>query len=308
MLPRRIGLAITAAVSIVAHGGDNARACPALKSADSPRTVAEIVDADTIRLDDGSEVRLIGALAPKRPLTFVSRSPWKPEQEAVAALRELALGKTAEIIDAGRPADRYARRLAHVAVIDSNGDRLWLQGALLERGLARTYVLPGSTDCLSEMLSREQNARARRAGLWAFGAYAVRRATRPSELMKMRSTFQIVEGRVVSVATIRGSVYLNFGSDWRRDFTAALLKPGRARDGKPSQPDLAVLKGRTVRVRGWIERRNGPFVEIVDANEIEVVERPAEVAKSDAESSNGIATVGDENEKRPASLPGVSEP
>ncbi len=90
--------------------------------------------------------------------------------------------------------------------------------------------------------------------------------------MGLRSTFQIVEGRVEAIAEVRGAVYLNFGSDWRDDFTAGVVRGRKA--AKVANPafDASALKGKRVRVRGWIERRNGPFIEIVHPGQIEVLD------------------------------------
>jgi hypothetical protein len=72
-----------------------------------------------------------------------------------------------------------------------------------------------------------------------------------------------------------GTVFLNFGEDWRDDFTAgvtARLQPGdlpKAADG----PTLSIydLEGRMLRLRGVVRRYNGPFMEIVSGDQIELV-------------------------------------
>jgi hypothetical protein len=79
---------------------------------------------------------------------------------------------------------------------------------------------------------------------------------------------------VQKVASSGGRTYLNFGADWKRDFTAT-VPPGLMRAKPEAQKLLQALEGRSVRVRGWIERRNGPLIELSSLDEIEVLDAPA---------------------------------
>ena len=105
----------------------------------------------------------------------------------------------------------------------------------------------------------------------------MRPADRPLGLTRIRSTFQLVEGRIAGVAQVRGMIYLNFDADWRRAFSAALRRSDRGLlgggAGNPKE-----LAGRLVRVRGWIEQRTGtatgPTIELSTAGQIEVLDDP----------------------------------
>jgi micrococcal nuclease len=196
--------------------------------AGSSHTVACIVDAETIVVDDGSEVRLIGALAPRSPTA--GSTDWPPEHAAREALERLLLGRNVEIKLAGRRSDCYGRRLAHVFAVDGS-EKVWVQGHLLSRGLVRVYALVGNTACLSEMLELERKAREEGHGIWAVAAYRVLEATEVGELLRRRNRLEVVEGVVRDVAFTGGRVYLNFGADWRRDFTAVV--PPRLVRGSP---------------------------------------------------------------------------
>jgi micrococcal nuclease len=101
----------------------------------------------------------------------------------------------------------------------------------------------------------------------------VRSADRPSELSRYRSTFQVVEGRIAGVAQVRGIIYLNFDADWRRAFSASLRRGDRGLLG-PDAGEPKALEGKLVRVRGWIEQRHGPTIELSTAGLIEVLEEP----------------------------------
>lgn len=232
------------------------------------RTVTRILDAETIALDDGSEVRLIGALAPRARDADAVAGQWPPEQQAIKALSDLVLGNKIRIATAEPRSDRYERRLAHVFVTDNQGRDQWVQGAMLAAGHARAYGLKGNFHCAFELLAHEAAARSARRGIWRNDVYKTKPAARPAYLMKLRSRFARIEGRVRAVAVTRSATYLNFGDDWRTDFTARI-----GRDVLKATPGLAdtlhTLEGKRVAIRGWIERRNGPLIDIADQSQIE---------------------------------------
>jgi hypothetical protein len=119
------------------------------------------------------------------------------------------------------------------------------------------------------MLELEREAREQGRGIWAVAAYRVLEATEVGELLRRRNRLEVVEGVVRDVAFTGGRVYVNFGADWRRDFTA-VVPPRLVRGSPETVLRLKALAGKRVRVRGWIERRNGPSVEIAALGEIEV--------------------------------------
>ena len=234
------------------------------------RAVVKVIDGETLALDDGSEVRLIGALSPRGPDSGSEALTWPPERDAIAALEALVLGTSVELGFSGRKTDRYGRQLAHVHV--RVGDtRIWLQDYLLRHGHARAYALRNSTACLASLMTAEQAARDAQAGLWSHAAYQIRDAENVRELLRFRSTYQIVEGRVLKAADVRGQIYLNFGSDYREDFTAS-VRPADRKVIEQTGLDLKALEGRRVRIRGWIERRGGPAIEVHDRSQIEVLD------------------------------------
>jgi len=234
------------------------------------RSVVRVVDAETVALDDQQEVRLIGALAPRSPDLASDAQPWLPEVAAVAALRALVLGRSVSLATAGRGRDRYGRQLAHLFV-EEKGERVWVQGALLAGGHARAYGLPGSYDCMRELTAHERVARQAGLGLWANAAYAVRSARATRDLMRRRNAYEIVAGKVAKVTATKARTYVNFGADWRRDFTAGIEQ--RVLRANPNwAKTLAGLEGKRVEVRGWIQYRNGPYIDIEDPSQISPAE------------------------------------
>jgi hypothetical protein len=162
-----------------------------------------------------------------------------------------------------------------------------VQGELLRAGYARAYGLPQSSACLSELIQYEAVGRRARLGLWSELAYAERAAYRTRELMRARGTYQLVTGRVARVETAGGRTYLNFGADWREDFTVGIAAAALRADAAWAEA-VQAMAGERVRVRGWIERRNGPYIEVIDPRQIELLD-PTE-PRSSALMRNGLGS------------------
>ena len=127
---------------------------------------------------------------------------------------------------AARPVDRYGRTLAHV--VDPQGR--WVQAEMVTRGLARVAIFADERTGLAELLALESAAREARRGIWALAEYRIVDA---DHALRYVDTFQIVEGRVRTVEQKGGRTYLNFGADWRSDFT--VLVPARSAASSPRQ-------------------------------------------------------------------------
>ncbi len=234
------------------------------------RTVVRVVDGETLMLEGGSTLKLIGALAPHAYDAAGEAGEWPLAEQARLTLERLAGGRGINVAFAGRRQDRYGRTLGHAFL--SGTDGVWLQGEMLKRGLARAYALDGSTACLAELIAHEAMAREAATGLWAEPVYSVRSADDTRALLRLAGTYQIVEGRVLGVSEVRGSIFINFGEDWRQDFTA-VLRAGPRKQAKSDGTPLAAseLSGRRIRVRGWVERRGGPLIELPHAAGIEIL-------------------------------------
>ncbi len=244
---------------------------PANGDADVP---AQVLDARTLTLGNGTEFRLSGILPPSTADLPADVGTWPLEGQAREALLNLLSSDVVFVAPSPPPIDRYGRRVGQgmtASTTATDTAKIWLQGEMVRLGYARVAPTPGFTSCTSTLLLIEREARAARHGLWSNAAYRLRRADATRELKSLTGTFQIVEGRVAAVGSSRERVYLNFGANWRWDFTAALGVRG------PNERALWVerlkpLQGRMVRVRGWIVQRNGPFVDLTTPHLIEVID------------------------------------
>ncbi|MSO66041.1 MAG: thermonuclease family protein [Alphaproteobacteria bacterium] len=226
-------------------------------------TVIEVVDGDTVVLDDRSSVRLVGIQAPKLSLGRAKVADQPLAKESKAALEALTLGRAVTLQFGGLQMDRHGRHLAHLQ--DDQGR--WVQGEMLRRGLARVYTFSDNRSWAADMLALEQEARREARGLWHRDYYRVRTA---EEAGRYLGRYEVIEGRVVAAASNKGTVYLNFGPDWRSDFTVT-ISPRDLRSFRTSRLDPFQWKGRRVRVRGWLKSMNGPMIQATHPEQIEVL-------------------------------------
>lgn len=234
-------------------------AAPAAGLTPEPGGVVRAVAEDgTFVLDDGRRVRLAAIRLP----SFADLPPDASAEEragvaahanaALTWIRTHALGRIVALWTPDVARDRYGRILAQV-VTDEQGAG-WLQGGLIDAGLARVATMPGAAAGAGALLQREARARVAARALWRDPLY---RPRTPGETWPWLGTFQIVRGAVRVTAKVRSRVYLNFGDDWRRDFTILVERPGRAgfRDA-----DLLDLRDQFIQVRGWLFPSNGPMI------------------------------------------------
>jgi hypothetical protein len=207
-----------------------------------------------IALEDGRVVHLAGIEPGENVAT--------PPAGTLVTLKRLAIAAET---------DRYGRLVAHVFITDDGAER-WLQSDLVGRGLARVSARVGDATCAKVLLAREQSARAAKLGLWGEPYYVIGKAEEPSEVLRQRGRFALVEGRVLSVRERGSTIYLNFGRRWSEDFTVTIAKRNEKLFAAAGLTPKT-LDGRRVRVRGWIEERGGPWVEAARPEQIEVIER-----------------------------------
>ncbi len=215
----------------------------------------EILDGYSLRLKDGRIIRLAGLALPA--LGF--------EKAAKERLAELAgRGELRIAHDPGAGMDRHGRLLAHL----ERDDGLWLQEELLRAGLARFQSRPDARLGAARLLAIEAEAREAKRGLWGDKRHLVLDAALPAAIRS--GSFQIIEGKVSSAKRIRDMIYLNFGPDWKSDFTLEIDRAGQAALRKAKISPLK-LEGQAIRARGQIYLRNGPAMQITHPEQLEML-------------------------------------
>jgi len=166
---------------------------------------------------------------------------------ALANLRDLATAASLSLASTPPKQDRYDR-----VRVQAFGN-VWLQDELLRRGLARVEISPDRSECAVDFYAAERDARGAGRGLWALNAFAVRPAT---SLSSDIGRYVVVEGKVVNVGNADGRVFLDFASDFRKDFSAIIQPEDRKAFREPRFRPMQ-LAGHEVRLRGIVQNLDG---------------------------------------------------
>ncbi len=118
--------------------------------------VSYVIDGDTLELENGERVRIIGIDAPELGRPYECGA-----QEALALLEDLSLRKTVHLTYEADCRDRYNRLLAHVYASDQS-----LGLALIQAGLARPLFMGDNRDFEAEYKLATQIAKAKGLGIW----------------------------------------------------------------------------------------------------------------------------------------------
>lgn len=214
-----------------------------------------------LRLHDGRKLRLNGIEAPRG----TPGNPGLPETARLWLESALARDPARASISPG-DRDRWGRNAARIG----SGASPDLAVELLRAGWARVDAADAPTTCLSLLFDAEREARAAGRGLWADPAYAVLDAASPERFQGHGGRIVITEGVVTSVAKWRTLTFLNFGKARRGEVSAALSRSLAAAMEKAGSPP-ASLKGAHIRIRGLLNVRNSPRIEIFSQNAIEIL-------------------------------------
>lgn len=198
--------------------------------------VTSVHDGDTITLESGEKIRLLGINTPEvggyRPL----------EPGGMAArdwLRDQILGKAVRLEFDATLRDRYQRLLAHV--FDSNGAHLNLE--LVRRGFATTDIYPPCLKYADALIQAERQAEREKRGIWA----------QPDHQAVSVESFG--DGRREGWHRFTGTpTEVIKGSSWAGLRFKGGLEAHIPVDNLGLFPPLESYLGRNLEVRGWFSR------------------------------------------------------
>lgn len=203
--------------------------------------VKNVYDGDTIILENGQRVRLLGINTPE------IESRHRPGEPGGVAAKEWLLGQLKDqkvyLEYDLEKRDKYKRLLAHVFLAD--GKHLNLE--LLKNGLAFMNVIPPNLRH-ADMFSRaQQQAENQKLGIWALPAYQIR------PLIQISSGSRGWQRYLGTPQTIRQ----------KRSYTYLIINDQVdiriANDHLKYFPALETYLGETIEIRGWVSRRNKKF-------------------------------------------------
>jgi endonuclease YncB( thermonuclease family) len=253
---RIAALALCGVALVAAAGPANAAGCAF--EAQGEGRVAGVIDARTLRLDDGREVRLAGI----EPVT----SDKLEQADRASALAAIVSGHEVTLAGEDDTPDRYGRQPAFVYL--DHSDTL-VQSQLLAQGDALVSATVTNKDCALVLATAEAAARQARRGTWADSS-AIKNAESPDDILAGIGRFIVVEGKVLSVRQAGATTYLNFGRNWTRGFAVTISRRMMAAFEAAGIVPKS-LENRKIRVRGWVEARGGPRIEALRVGQIELL-------------------------------------
>ncbi|HUL14299.1 MAG TPA: thermonuclease family protein [Methylococcaceae bacterium] len=204
--------------------------------------VAHVYDGDTIVLEGGEKIRLLGINTPEIGGGFKSEEAGG--QEAKAWLAGKIAGRKVRLEQDATARDKYQRRLAHVFAEDGAHINL----ALVEQGLATTDIYPPNLKYVDALVAAERRAEMANRGLWALPEY---RPKLVGSLDGQRpSGWQRLVGRPYAIAESRYH---------RRLLFSERFEVRIPRENLALFPSLESYLRGTVEARGWISRRGATY-------------------------------------------------
>lgn len=228
--------------------------------------VTAIVDPTTVILDNKKVVRLAGIELPIYPGEKESLYA----AVAVQRLQALYLGQKVVLFET-RKADKgrmnaTGQIMGHI-VKREDGKEYWAQKIMVEEGMMRALPTLSNPEGAQALYNAEDAPREERQGLWGTQAWSVKD---PNSVNAYMGTIQVVRGTVANVSTRNNLTYVNFGRDWRTDFTILIDAQTRRALLRAGLNPLS-LAHKNIEVRGFIEDWNGPSIMLDNAALLRVI-------------------------------------
>jgi endonuclease YncB( thermonuclease family) len=232
--------------------------------------ITNVISGDTLVINNTETVHLPAIYIPMEMGGVVSEAM----SQAKTYLDENWKGETVSIFQMRGNSRGTTNALGHIEGYILREDNVFLQEDMLQKGLAFAYPSQSHNVVAAKLYEAEDRAREAGLGLWADKNFQILNAHNIFDnqgLDDKDDGFAIVEGVVERVAARNNVIYLNFDKDWKKDFTIA-VNSGLRRDFSKAGYNLMQMDGQAVRVRGWMREYNGPYIEIFDPSQLQLLD------------------------------------
>jgi len=204
---------------------------------DETTTLISVVDGDTVILQDGRKLRLIGINTPEMQRQQEVAEPFA-HKARVYLSKLIPAGTTIHLRYGVDKKDRYGRLLAHVFTSkDQNVAEL-----LLKAGMGSSVQITPNLWSYHCYLEAEKQAQTSKTGIWS---HPYSQFIDVKNISPDAHGFHFVQGQITRVGKSKNAVWLNMGKQFALRISNADLIYFK-------QMDLEKLRGKTVAVRGWI--------------------------------------------------------
>lgn len=201
-----------------------------------------VIDGDTVKLDSGDSLRLIGLDTPE-----IGHEGNADEPGARAAANYLKSllphHPTVHVIFDQERRDHFGRLLGHLFLEDGTN----IQALLLSGGYGTPLIMPPNLRFLDCYRSGATAAIAAKKGIWSYRRYQLLDAHQLTPAMR---GYHRIRGLVTHIGESRSAVWINIGAHLGLRIVRTDLKYFTG-------INLSGLKGKTVVARGLVYRRKG---------------------------------------------------
>lgn len=204
--------------------------------------VKKVFDGDTVLLEDGRRVRLLGINTPE--VRHKNEDAQAGGDEAKQWLVNKLQNSKVRLETDVEKTDKYERTLAHL--FTENDEHLNLQ--LVAAGLAAVNIYPPNLLHAEELIKVQDQAEQARSGIWQRVEYVAIPVSSLAD--RERSGWVRLVGKVVNIRNSRKYSYLELSSRFEARIERQWL---------PLFPDMNGYLGKEIEVRGWLNKNKNGF-------------------------------------------------
>jgi endonuclease YncB( thermonuclease family) len=204
--------------------------------------VKTVYDGDTVVLEDGRKIRLLGINTPE--VQHKDKMADAGGEDAKAWLINKLQNTKVRLEFDFEKTDKYGRTLAHL--FSEKKEHINL--SLVKAGLATISIYPPNLLYVNELLAAENKAEQDKLGIWQRPEYAAIPVGNLTEAG--HPGWSRLVGKVVSIRNTHKSIYLVF---------SGLFEARIERKWQYLFPDVNDYLGKTVEVRGWLNNSRKHF-------------------------------------------------
>lgn len=261
----RQALLVTILQSVSAEAAPDSAVPPSLTACGLARINS--VNGAVLTTEDSNQIQLASIKMPELWPDGATYASWPHAAWAHKILVEQTEGKAIELFCESETISFDGQKIAHILLPDGE----WLQQKLLEKGAAYVFTRRDQTAGLAQLYAAEDRARLQGLGVWQTTELLVADSKAKNEGIRT-GWFQIIRGTVLNVAAVRRQTFLNFGTNWRQDFTVEI--PARAmRAFTKAGTAPTVFQNKYVEVRGWVTWKGGPHIMLEGPGQIRLIEQ-----------------------------------
>ncbi|MDP2940398.1 MAG: thermonuclease family protein [Candidatus Omnitrophota bacterium] len=224
--------------------------------------VKQVIDGDTIILFNNQHVRYIGIDTPELRKNINGVWVYEPmpfAEDAKDFNQRLVEGKLVRLEFDLEKKDKYNRLLAYCFVGET-----FVNAKLLEEGLSLIYTRPPNIKYVNLFVKLQKQARENKKGFWREVKIV------PAQLAdKFIGSFKTVEGKVKNTSISDKAIHLNFGKDYKNDFSAVIFKQDLTLFDTDTLVKNNFYRGKKLRITGFIKDYQGPEIIVNHPSQIE---------------------------------------